>query len=377
MLKHNPIYMPNYQNSILSVMASISRYYGVISTDKTCSELDVKLSENYRNVVVLIADGMGVSVLENALDEQAFLCKHTIKSICSVFPSTTVPATATFYSGVAPIVHGRLGWGTYFKETNEIVETFTGKNMYTQEPSDIHPNEVLAYERLIDKIKAVNSNIECTELYPDKIDNKNIHTFHQMTRAILAETQKPNNHFIIAYWHNPDYISHRKGPYSAETIEVVREINAQTETLAKELQDTLLIVLADHGHIDIQKYISINDCGLIDTCLRLPLSIEDRCSAVFVHPDKKELFEAEFQKYLADDFLLFSDKEVMDLELLGPGIPHARIHEFIGDYLLIGKTDKCLYHEVSNGFPIPFLKGHHGGVTQNEMLVPLILIGKK
>lgn len=377
MLTHNPIYMPNYQNSTLSVMASIARYYGVDTTDKTCLELDAKLSEDYRNVVILIADGMGISVLKNALNEQAFLCKQTVKSICSVFPSATVPATATFYSGVSPVVHGRLGWGTYFKETNEVVEIYTGKNMYTQKPSDIYPNEVLAYERLADKIKAVNSNIEYTELYPAKIDHKNIHTFHQMTQAILAETQKPNNHFIIAYWHEPDYTSHRKGPYSAETIEVVREINAQTEVLAKELQDTLLIVLADHGHIDIQKYISINDCGQMETCLRLPLSIEDRCCSVFVYPDKKDLFEVEFQKYLADDFLLFSDKDVMDLELLGRGIPHARICEFIGDYLIVGKTDKCLYQEVPNGVSPAFLKGHHGGITQNEMLVPLILIGKK
>jgi alkaline phosphatase len=56
---------PDYDNSILSVMSSILKYYGYDTGHTTNKYLDEKLKRKYRNIVFMIFDGMGVSTTES------------------------------------------------------------------------------------------------------------------------------------------------------------------------------------------------------------------------------------------------------------------------------------------------------------------------
>ena len=51
---------PNYDDSILSLSHSILKHYGVSSDYATLSDLDAVLKRGYKNVVVMVFDGMGV-----------------------------------------------------------------------------------------------------------------------------------------------------------------------------------------------------------------------------------------------------------------------------------------------------------------------------
>ena len=53
-----------------------------------------------------------------------------------------------------------------------------------------------------------------------------------------------------------------------------------------------------------------------------------------------------------------------------------RISEFIGDYLLIAISDTILRQRVENSVSGPEMKSSHSGLTQQEMLVPLMLVEK-
>ena len=46
----------------------------------------------------------------------------------------------------------------------------------------------------------------------------------------------------------------------------------------------------------------------------------------------------------------------------------------IGDYLIVAVSDKVLFQEYEDGVLYPRFKGMHGGLAQDEMMVPLILI---
>ena len=58
---------PDYQNSILNLVNSILHNYGAPHRYTTLPEADEILKKDYRHVVLLVVDGMGVSVLERFL----------------------------------------------------------------------------------------------------------------------------------------------------------------------------------------------------------------------------------------------------------------------------------------------------------------------
>ena len=65
--------------------------------------------------------------------------------------------------------------------------------------------------------------------------------------ACSAEGKK----FIMAYSDNPDGLLHKYGCNSDEAKEMILFAQNCIEKMCKELQDTLVIVCADHGHKDI------------------------------------------------------------------------------------------------------------------------------
>jgi predicted AlkP superfamily pyrophosphatase or phosphodiesterase len=96
---------PDYDNSILSVISSILKYYGYDNGHKSLEILDKKLEKRYKNIVLMIFDGMGVSALNKHLRDTDFLMQHYEGAISSVCPSTTGCAIPTIESGKSPIEH--------------------------------------------------------------------------------------------------------------------------------------------------------------------------------------------------------------------------------------------------------------------------------
>ena len=106
---------PNYDHSILGIPNSLLNYYGAKAHHTSLPILDKLLKQNYKNVILIILDGMGMDMLQHNLSPLSFLRCHIKTKISSVFPSTTTVATTTYYSGLTPIEHGWLGWVPYFK----------------------------------------------------------------------------------------------------------------------------------------------------------------------------------------------------------------------------------------------------------------------
>ena len=116
---------PDDDRSILSVTASVLKYYGVTDCEhKTLPEFDKALEKKPKNVIVMLFDGIGSSSLEYHLPNDAFLRQHKVCNISSVFPPTTTAATTTVESGLSPLEHSWLGWNLYFNELGETVTVF-------------------------------------------------------------------------------------------------------------------------------------------------------------------------------------------------------------------------------------------------------------
>ena len=116
---------PNYSNSIMNVTNSLLNYYGAQPHHATLPIVDCLLDKNYKNVVLLVLDGMGTNVIERNLPPDSFLRQHIKAEISSVFPTTTTAATISILSGKTPAEHGWIGWSCYFKELFVLGSCFT------------------------------------------------------------------------------------------------------------------------------------------------------------------------------------------------------------------------------------------------------------
>mgnify|MGYP004612856975 FL=1 len=108
----------------------------------------------------------------------------------------------------------------------------------------------------------------------------------------------------------------------------------------------------------------------------MPPSIESRFVSFFIKKDKKDEFLENINKYFKDEFLIFEHDEFLNSGLLGRGAVHPRINDYIGDYVLIAKGNINLRYAQDNKSKSKHL-ADHGGITPQEMNVPVILIGIK
>ena len=105
----------------------------------------------------------------------------------------------------------------------------------------------------------------------------------------------------------PDHTIHRTGVTSKETKQVLENIDGNIKQLIDKLDDSLIIISADHGAIDVEE-IYINEYKELVNCLKMPPSIETRFVTFFVKENMKEIFKENFENIFNKDFLLLQKK---------------------------------------------------------------------
>ena len=366
---------PDYDHCIVDIPNALLRHYGVQSKGSHLTKLENALKHNHKNVVFIILDGMGIDMMQHQLGFFSFLRRHIKDKISSVFPPTTVAATTSYYCGLLPIEHGWLGWAPYFKDVDRPVEMYTNKDYYTGEIVEKNFSEKMPWKHIFDRIKEVNSNVQLTEILPASIHPDGATDFQKLCNRILEKSKQEGRQFVLTYWGDPDHTSHVHGPYSKEVKDVLLNLNQRIKKLCSELKDTLVIISADHGHIENNNEVLLNDYPDLMECLANPLGLDTRAQSVILKPGKEEQFTSLFHKYFEKDFILIKSADAVAQGLFGNGVEHPCVRDMLGDYLIIAKKEKTLVQRFSNDTYWHML-GIHSGITNKEMLVPLILIEK-
>lgn len=383
------ILMPNYNHSILNLITSILKNYEVETKYNTLEKIDKLLEKKYRNVVLVILDGMGENILKN-ISPNGIFSKNKIDEITSVYPSTTTAAMTTYYSGKPPIETGWIAWSQYFKEYGRNIDVLPERDSYTGEKLKVKNqkiSDIIGYKTVYEQIKEQNSNIETYEIMPSYCEKKTkltmtANTVEEMCESIVTLCKNTQNKFVIAYNDNPDGIIHKNGCYSEETKKFVLEAEQEFEKMLQKLKctNTLIILSADHGHQDINETIDILELKEIQECLIMPPTLESRMIGFFVKYNKRKEFEDIFNKLFKDKYILYSKEDLLKSNLLGYGNRHKKIEDFIGDYIAIAISDVRInigtYLSREMKHPDE-KKSTHCGLTKNEMEVPLIVFDLK
>ena len=362
--------LPDYNNCIANLANSILKKFGIDEGRQPLRLLNPYLEKEYENIVVILLDGMGQSIIEHHLARDGFFRTHLAGFYSSVFPPTTVAATTSVMSGQNPCEHGWLGWDCYYPQIDKNVTVFLNLESGTEnQAADYNVAwKFCGYQNITDKINAAGGkayNVAAfVEPFPD--------SFEKICTQIKDLCTTPGKKYIYGYWNEPDGIMHQKGCYGQEAKHVLLQLEKQVQQLTDELDNTLIIVTADHGHMD-SKGVTITDYPRIMECLvRLP-SIEPRALNLFVKEDKKEQFEYEFQKEFGEKFLLWTKQIVLDTHLFGTGKKHINFSGMLGDYLAIAVDDLSIYNTREEA---EHFVGVHAGMTEDEMTIPLIVIEK-
>lgn len=363
---------PDYDRSILSIAASVLKYYGADDCPhKTLKEFDEILNKDYQNVILMLFDGMGVDVICNHLDESSFLRKHFVCPVSTVFPSTTTAATTTVLSGCSPVEHAWLGWDLYFKELDENVAVFRNTLQKNGEAAAEYnaAQRYIPYENIFKRIERANPNVKTHCVSP--FSSPKAETFDEMKRAVLELAATDGKKYIYAYSPQPDDSMHKYGVYSAQAKKQIKEIDSMAEELCTGLKNSVVAVIADHGLVDskidfLERYPDIWDM------LKRPASIEPRALSLFVKDEYLNVFKERFENTFPNKFIVFTKREVYQKHLFGFGEPHPRVNEFLGDFLAVAVSDLTFF----NYYEEEPMIGVHAGLDQREMTVPFIAIEK-
>lgn len=367
-MKEKNIKWPDYNNCIANLPNSILKKFGIDSEGQTLAIADKLLEKDYKNIVVLLLDGMGINILEGNLDPEGFFRKHLVSEYSSVFPPTTVAATTSIDTGRSPIEHAWLGWDCYYPQLDKNVTVFLNAEQVTAIPAADFPvaSTYCGYESVISKLNVPGVKA----YYASPFVAPYPRTFDAVLSRIKSLCAQDGPKYIYGYCNEPDNNMHQFGCFADSTRIILRDLEKKIEAFAEQLEDTLLIITADHGHID-SKCACLDDYPEIADCLLRNPSIEPRALNLFIKPGRKEAFEKAFAAELGDKFILFTKEEVLEKKIFGEGPLHPNVSGMIGDYLAVATGDLSLFNTPEE--KAAYI-GVHAGLTKEEMIIPLIAI---
>ncbi len=368
------IIFPDYNNCLTNLSNSILKHFGLDINHPTLKEIDELLNNDYENIIILVYDGLGSKIIDEVLDKNSILKMNKIKDITSVFPATTTAATSSILSGLNPVEHGFLGWHMYFKDLDKTVALFKNTEKDTNKAIEDYnvAGEKLKYQSIIEKINK-ETEYSAYGLFPFGLGS--YETREKLYNQIINLTKIKSKKFIYAYVEEPDYSLHEYSIKNEEVKKLITTINAEVESLKDELKNTLLMVTADHGHIESSPII-LKEYPDIFNLLERTTSLEPRAVSFKIKQDKQEEFKKLFNKYFSEDFKLYTKEEVKTQKLFGEGKENKYFSDALGDFMAIGIGNKYINYDEYKEDNIVF-KSHHAGLTEEEVLVPLITISQK
>jgi hypothetical protein len=134
--------------------------------------------------------------------------------------------------------------------------------------------------------------------------------------------------------------------------------------------ESIVVATADHGFIDVPPEASLELPAALASQLRLPLCGERRVAYCHAHDPAGFLQKA--QDWLGERAEVKPSSALVEEGWFGPGERHPRFAERVGDVSLVMRGNWTV-KDWTPGEPRHLHIGNHGGTSEDEMLVPLIL----
>jgi hypothetical protein len=192
----------------------------------------------------------------------------------------------------------------------------------------------------------------------------------------LLEKWNRGKLYVNVYWSELDLLEHRftsgdRRPIN-EFVQFSRQLESFIDNLSKESRkETLFLFSADHGQIptppDPQREL-VNHPRL-NSWLSIQPTCENRLAFLYLRPGTEPALRDYVHSVWGDDFQLVSSKAALESGLFGRGDFHPSIADRTGDIVAIAHNGAFWWWGNRENRQV----SRHGGLSREEMLVPLLL----
>lgn len=395
--------LPHYEKySIVNLANTLLALFGIQTSHPPLPE-DLLPKHEIKKAVLLLIDSLGYRQLLRFLERYPdslfcrLIARGSLMPLTSVFPSTTTTALATLLTGLTPQEHGILGYRLFLKEFGVIA------NMIRLSPSSdpsndrlfamgLSPRKFLDRPLLHDRLRkaGVHSYLLIRHLYMRSglsrlfgqkaakvLPFANSSDMSVQLRKVLELLEE--RVFIFVYWDALDEIAHRYGPESEEWDAELKSLAYNLEQACLQdleapfMRQTLFLITSDHGQIRVlpkKEVIHLARFPKLKRSLLVPPTGEYRATYLHAKSDEIEGLERGLLKRFKDRLVVLRSREALEAGLFGQGPTHQGTLDRIGDLTVVPRGPQALYwpHDAYS------LIGRHGGLTDEEMLVPLIML---
>ena len=362
--------------SLADLMPSVLASLGV------AGEPDVLGLPGTGRAVVLLVDGLGAELLRRHAELAPFLASLAGRPLTAGFPATTVTSLSSFATGLPPGQHALTGYTSYVEEVEATVGwlTWTGGGDLRERlvPERVQPRATV-FER------AQAAGVEVTVAAPAMFAGSGLtrallrggsyrgtYTPGDVVGEAVAGSRRGTRSLVYCYTPDLDTTGHLRGVDSDAWRSQLRLVDRFVEELAGRLPPgTALHVTADHGMVDVtdEAKVDLDSSPSLREGVRA-LAGEPRARHVHAVPGAAAEVLARWQAELGERMWVGSREDVVRAGLLGPTV-EAAARARIGDVVAIATSDVALVQrEKEAGFSA--LVGHHGALTPDELLVPLL-----
>jgi hypothetical protein len=386
----DPLTLPDYAGgSIANLMGSLAVAFGRRHWPyPPLRLLPPALLQRHSHVLLLVVDGLGYRYLCDA-HRSSTLHQCVRGNMTSVFPSTTATAITALMTGVAPQQHGLTGWHIYFDEAETVAAVLPFRTRATDQPltqRGLLPATLFTQPAFADQLP-----VSTTVISPMHIVHSEFNAAHSgraqrvgydslsefFQRIDIALRGPGERKFVYAYYPELDSTAHEHGIGARHTAEVLKRFDQGFSRLLSALAggDVTVLVTADHGFVDAQavQHVDLDDHPFLAATLSRPLCGEQRVAYCYVQPDKVHAFEDYVHNELGARAMLFDSRSLLEQGWFGLGEPHPKLASRVGDYVLVMR-DRATIKDWMAGEKRYRLLGVHGGVSEEEMLVPLVVV---
>lgn len=359
--------------------------------------------ENPGKVILFYIDGVSYDFVKSLKRDTGFIGrmarKGVVSPITAVFPSTTAASCTSLNTGLPPGEHNMIEWELYFHETGALMYTLPFRavtNRYSKRSRKLDPDVLFSGATVYSRMKEagirsyvlVNRNIS-RGAYSDRIfSGSTVVPYSYITDCIIQLRNIIENDagplYVYVYLESADAVGHSYGPrtemYSAEVSNISRTI--KHELLDKidpiHARDVAVIFTSDHGLVQVEPKETFYLNGIDRLWDKFEIHMGDQIPPVgsprdvFLHVreglehEVAELLKKKLDGY--SEVLLVEDG--VKAGFFGSPEPSEIFYRRAGNVMILPEDGRTVWYRIKGQIPM-HLKGLHGGMTRDEMIIPL------
>lgn len=342
-----------------------------------------------RRVCVVIVDGLGWENLHQRAAAAPTLTASRRSPIRAALPTTTATNMAFLGTGLGPGLTGMLGYSVRNPQTGTLLNLIHWRQGPDPESWQRCPTvfELLA-QIGVPSVSIGPWEYESSPLTAAALRGAEYEAAQSLRARVDAAVDvlaEPGPGLVTLYWAEVDRVGHQLGWESAAWAHELAAVDAAIARLSAAVpQDTLVLVVADHGMVDIP----FGDSGVFDGPARLDVATDPRLSDEvelvageprFVHlhttTGAAQAVADRWRARLGPRAEVLRREEAIEQGWFGP--VDERHRDVIGDVVAAMAGDQVVVDSRVQSEGSMSLVGMHGSQTSAESLVPLIVIGPR